>query len=289
MTVRNIIQNILVAGANSFVGNRLIYELKNNTANHITGVYHKNTNYLHADIINVPIVDIQKLQNDFDILFLVSAFVPVNNKITTRERALLFETNVELVYKLCTLFTNAKIIYCSSVSVFSLSDIICENSNMSGLNEYGISKIWAEKVVESVDNYAILRFSSIYGEGMKMNTFLSNCIKQAITNNEIVIYGTGERRQDYIHVSDVVEFLLSASQHTTNEIFLGVSGKSHSNIEIAKIISQVTDSNIIFKGEDNSPSFVYDNYYTCQALSYKAKMNINDGIKALIEWIRKQY
>jgi len=281
-------QNILVVGANSFVGSFLINELKKNNLNRITGIYHKNTDNLHSDITNISVSDIETLPNNFNQVYLISAFVPMQNYLTEQERKLLYETNIELTNTICLQFTNAKIIYCSSVSVFSVSNnVIDEYSPIAGLNEYGISKLWAEKVVKSSNQYAILRFSSIYGKDMKTNTFLPNCIKQAITNDEIVIYGKGERLQDYIHVSDVVRYLISAAQCPTNEIFLGVYGKSFSNLEIAKIISQITGCGISFKDDDHSPSFVYNNNYTCKTLSCYPKMDINNGINSLIEWFKK--
>ncbi len=280
-------QNILVVGANSFIGSNLITALKKNPANFIVGVYHTNVDKLHQDIKNISINDIDKQINSFDFVYLIGAFIPESNHIGFEGRKRLFESNVLLIHQITSLFPDAKIVLCSSVSVYASShNTINENSSLGGINEYGISKLWGEKIVSNCKRYAIVRCSSVYGQGMKMNTFLPRCIFQAINDKEIIIYGNGERSQDYIHVSDVAEFLIKAAKCNESGIFLGVSGKSIANIEVAKIIASKAKAKITFKGIDNSPSFVYDNEYTCDKLSYRARANFEKGIESLTEWIK---
>lgn len=64
----------------------------------------------------------------------------------------------------------------------------------------------AEEIV-SGDKNVILRISSLYGEGMKENTLISNYCDKALENKCIEVWVTGSRKQNYIHVANVVELL----------------------------------------------------------------------------------
>ena len=278
---------ILVVGANGFVGNHLIDFLKKEHS--VVGVYNTNTNNLHSDIINVPIIRIQKLANDFDYVFLLNASVITNKNVSEKERNNLFTNNVAITNLICEHFTNSRIVYCSSVSVYAENnEKINEHSALGEQNEYGISKLWAEHIVKKCVSYAIVRCSSIYGKGMSEKTILPAYIKQALKDNRIKIWGNGFRRQDYVNVSDVVQYLWSAAKCNLNDTFLAVNNQSYSNTEIAKIISTYTNAEIVFENEDKSPSYFYNNDYTQKQLSYSPQIDMESGIQTLIQWL-KQY
>ena len=278
---------ILIVGANGFLGNYLINFLKND--HYVIGIYHKNTNNLHSNVKNIPISDIKKIERDFDYVFLLNASVITNKNISEKERNNLFTNNVVTTSLICEHFKNSRIVYCSSVSVYAKNnEIINEHSALGEQNEYGIAKLWAEHIVKKCARYAIVRCSSIYGEGMLEKTILPIYIKQALKEKKIKIWGDGLRCQDYINVCDVAKYLWLAAKSNLNDIFLSVYNKSYSNIEIAEIISKYTNAEIVFENEDKSPSFFYNNDYTQKKLLYSPQVNIENGIQSLIQWI-KQY
>ena len=68
-------QNCLVVGANSFIGSHLIDSLKRDGP--VTGVYHQNTEKLHENILNIPISELNTLdENSYTCVFIVSAYIP---------------------------------------------------------------------------------------------------------------------------------------------------------------------------------------------------------------------
>lgn len=278
---------ILVVGANGFVGYHLIDYLKKRHS--VVGVDRVNTISLHPDITNIPITNILELNKDFDYVFLLNASVVTSNNISDKDRDDLFTNNIVVTNFVCEHFANSRIVYCSSVSVYASSqERINEHSALGEQNEYGISKLWAEYVVKKSANHAIVRCSSIYGKGMSMRTILPIYIIQALKEKKIKIWGDGLRCQDYINVCDVVKYLWLAAKSNLNDTFLSVYNQSYSNVDIAKIISKITNAEIVFENDDNAPSFFYNNNYTQQQLSYSPNVDIESGIQSLVQWI-KQY
>lgn len=277
----------IVIGANGFIGRNLIATLKKDSK--VIGVYHSNNDGLYSDIKNISSKDLENLENDFDVVYILSAFI-AGGQLSVADRKNLFKVNVQMVDTICKKFSNSRIIYVSSVSVYKESnDSVLEQSEEGGINEYGISKLWGEKIIERCNNYSIVRLSSVYGIGMKLNTIIPNYIKQALQNYAISIWGDGQRKQNYIHVSDVVNFLKKAAIIHENGIYLGTASESISNLELAKIIAQKTDCSLSFINDDISPSFCYDNKYSVTKLNYYPTVTIEKGISELIEWIKEKY
>jgi UDP-glucose 4-epimerase len=276
----------LVIGSNSFLGNILSKKI-DRIGDVVLGVYHKNTNNLFEGIEHVPIANLKNLKKNFDVVYIVSAFVPDSKQKDIEQR--LLEVNQELVATVCNQFKNSKIIYCSSVSVYEITEeIINEASVLSPATLYGESKRIGEEIVKKHFKYAVVRISSMYGVNMKATTFLPLIIKSAIENNQIKLYGDGKRQQNYIHVNDVANYLIASSFYPGNGTFLAVSSASISNSVVANAIKKVLkDINIIFRGEDKSKSYFYDNTETNRKLKLSPKKEFNTEVKSVIEWMKK--
>jgi len=275
---------ILIVGINSFLGKSIYHFLKD--SNHITGIYNENIDeFKNLELIQVK--ELSKLDGtSFDQIYIVSAFVPREESDINTEK--LFKANVELPQLLSNQFPEARIIYCSSVSVYEgLTNTlnINEETRVSPVLPYALSKLWGEAVVARHRSYGILRISSIYGIGMKENTFVPRIVQDAISHREIKIIGDGTRLQNYIHVDTLARMAISAACKERNGIFLAVGNKSYSNLEIAKLVQKFTNASLTFGGKDSSRSYTYENNYL-KDMDFKT---IEDGIKEYIEWKKKQY
>lgn len=280
-------KKILVVGANSFIGSHLISKIRDKAI--VVGIYNTNVDKIPTKIKTYSIDEIRKLKDDFEIVYLLSAYITkeVNN---FDERKKMFNVNVELVDKICNKFKHSKVVYSSSVSVYKeKGSEIFEFDNEGGLNEYGVSKMWGEKIIKQLSNYSIIRFSSVYGIGMNQSSIIPVYIDQALKNNIINVWGDGTRKQNYLHISDAINFLIKASESKNNGIYLGAFTNSISNKELAEIIAQQTNSKVSFIGEDNSPSFCYNNQLTVEELGYSGSFAIENGISELIKWTKEKY
>jgi nucleoside-diphosphate-sugar epimerase len=206
---------------------------------------------------------------------------------------LLFKVNVQLTEEIINKFPNAKIIYISSASIYlSSGNLIEEDTIDCPTNDYSISKYWAERLVLKSRRASIIRLSSLFGRNMKENTIIPNYVDQALKNNKIEVWGEGKRIQNYIHVDDACSLIKKILYHheiCVDKILLAVSNKEYSNLELAKIVANVTQAKIEFVNQDDSLSFKYNNKKTQDLLSWSSTLDFNNEIRNYISWKQKQY
>ena len=89
-----------------------------------------------------------------------------------------------------------------------------------------------EEMVKQNSSYSILRFSSLFGIGMKQDNFIRRAIEQALEKNNIVLFGDGLRKQNYLNVNQAVEYLVATADCKDNFIGLAVDNVSYSNKQI---------------------------------------------------------
>lgn len=276
-------KKILIIGANGFLGNCLSKKCID-LGWAVDGVIHKSSNNLAAGINEViPVSSIADLsKNTYDYIFNVAAFIPYG-AYNTPDRHIL-ETNIELVLTINKNFPAAKVIFASSVAVYgSTNGVISEKTECVNNNMYGLSKLCGELITRHHPSYAIVRFSSLYGKGMYQGSFIPRMINDAKNKKVITLFGDGARKQNYLHVQDAAGYCINAALYGDNDVYLGVSASSYKNIEIAGIVANYTsNSTITHTGADTSPSFVYDNRHTQDALKYTPAITIENGIKELI-------
>ena len=279
----------LVIGANSFLGRSLIEQLKEKQAD-VTGVFHQNTDKLLKDIFYCDVDRLWELPNDYSYVYLISAYIPTQKIMTAEDLNILEKVNVQLPERVVAKFTQAKIIYTSSVAVYGRqTEEINEQSLPYEPNAYGNSKWLGEMAIRKAAKYAIIRISSMYGIGMKEHTFLPNSIKQAIQSNVVKVWGDGSRAQNYIQVRDVAHYLYRAALSTQNGCYLAVDKKSYTNLEIARIIQSQMNCSIEMFGEDDSSSYYYQNQDTNQVLNYEPKYTLVQNLEEIIKWIKRKY
>jgi nucleoside-diphosphate-sugar epimerase len=278
---------VLITGVYGFLGSHLAKKLCEKHT--VIGLYHSDVKSIPGDTVNVY-NDLELIQSIPDIIILCHAKVSSGNYKVQND--LLFNSNVSFTEKVINKFPFTKIVYISSVSIFDNNVIlISENSINKPENGYAISKFWGENIVlQNPKNY-VIRLSSLYGTGMKENTLIPNYCDQAIKKKTIQVWGSGSRLQNYIHVDDAINLIEKIIDYKLNINFpiLGVSNKEYSNNEVAKIISDLTNSKIEYINQDNSLSFRYKNKLTQNALNWHSKIDLKEGIKQYLEWKKKQY
>ncbi len=254
----------------------------------VSGVYNKNrSNLTHENVKYVSVNNISDLVDEYQKVFFVASFIPRVSEDYLNDN--LYSINVGLLKKCLNYFPSARFILASSVSVYGEPEpIITEKTRSYNVNNYGLSKLWSENILKSHHSYSILRISSMYGVGMKINTFIPLIICQAIEKGKIIIFGDGSRKQNYIHVSDVVNLMLRAASCEENRVFLATDLESYSNADMARNIQKIIKGmQIEFVGEDNSQSYFYNPTTTYKRLGYTPQTSLFAELENLIRWIRK--
>ncbi|MCW3082652.1 MAG: NAD-dependent epimerase/dehydratase [Bacteroidetes bacterium] len=268
--------NAAVVGANGFLGRNLISALLEKKFR-VLALYNNNNDRIPEGCTKIPVTRINKIPLITDYLF-----ITIGNHSLDQKK---FDAQREFINSILQKVSFQKVIYVSSVAVYGAhSDVIKEESNFNTPSIYGQAKIAEEKLIVQQKNYAIIRFTYLYGAGMDQNSLLPKMCKQAKQNKSIAVYGNGSRKQDYLEVSDAVELLIAAALQEENEIFIGATGTSFSNKEVAEEIAvNIPGTTIELMNEDKAPSFFYDVEKTKTELNWQPRVAFNDGIKKMIE------
>lgn len=274
---------VLVIGANGFLGRNLVKRCLFMAWN-VTCVYHNNYDLIPKGCKKYSYDELKTINNSFDVVFLLAASIPY--KHFNHPSVELLQSNILLSLETMKKFTNSKLIFSSSASVYgNHEEVITESSGYNNPSFYGLTKLAGETIVQFHEHYQIIRFSSLYGTGMNPSTFLPTIIDDAKFKKLMTIHGEGTRYQDYLHVDDAVGYLVSAATCNISGIYLGVNGVSCSNIEVAECIRKyVKNCSIQNVGNDDSPSFRYNNDITKNILKFTPKISLEKGIEEFITY-----
>jgi len=274
---------IAISGISGFLGANLA--LFFSKENKVTGI---STSAIAANFRVYDFTQLELMEHP-DVVIHCHAAVVSGNTVLDNET--LFNGNVHATDKIVNQFPKAAHLYISSASVHgSSAGTIHEKTPVAPLSAYAIAKLWGENIVLKAEKSVVIRLSSLYGNGMKENTLIPNYTNQAIKNHQIEVWGKGERRQNYFHISDAATLLeaIIRKNDWSQQIYLGTSDKEYSNIEIAKMIAAETQSEIIFKNNDNALSVHYNNSFTQNSLNWQPQTAITTGLKQYTAWKRRQ-
>jgi nucleoside-diphosphate-sugar epimerase len=273
-------QSVLITGINGFLA-RHLQKILTAEDYRVVGLSRTGS----PDTIQNPEVKIYNnqealFQNEhaFKYIFHLASFIPYGK--FHEPHAEFYTTNIKLSGLIAEHYASSKFVFASSVAVYGvpLQLPLQVNSPFNRPDYYGLSKIAGEAIVKNHTNHAIIRFSSIIGNGMKPVSLIPRMIEQAKQTKVIQVWGTGERIQNYVDVRNAARLCLHCADYTESIITLGVAEKSYTNNEVAQLIALNTGAGIQYTGEDPSPSFTYDPNPEYKALHYKPTITFEQTI-----------
>lgn len=140
----------------------------------------------------------------------------------------------------------------------------------------------------------IIRIFNTYGPRMRRDDgrVIPNFIYQALTNRPITIYGKGAQTRSFCYITDLVEGIFRAMNIKIHEpINLG-NPNEFKILQLAKIVLKLTGSKsrIIYKAlpEDDPCQRQPDIRKARQILSWRPKIELEEGLCKTIEWFKTQ-
>ncbi|MBT4952107.1 MAG: NAD-dependent epimerase/dehydratase family protein [Pelagibacteraceae bacterium] len=268
-------KKVLVTGGVGFIGSNLIKELKNkdfevvSLDNYSTG--DKKNEISGVTYINDDIINIFKLDNDFDICFHLAAQSRVQPSFEDPEESL--RVNVIGTSKVMDWAhkNKIKVVYAGSSS---------KHHDPSD-SPYAMYKFLGEEVCKLYKksfkvNVEISRFYNVYGPGENIDEKFGNVIgiwSAKIQKKEpIPIVGDGEQKRDFIHVFDLVEGLIKIAKTDLihDDAWELGTGVNYSVNELYNF----------FKEKYNVKSI----YIPDQPGNYRKTLRINDDALKLLNW-----
>jgi len=196
-----------------------------------------------------------------------------------------------------------KIIYAESASVYEGSNVFpTPEKEERPISFYGTSKFSNNHFAQIYKktygmNLTALRYFCVYGPRQDyrrtvppvMSAFIIKLLKE----ENPIIYGTGKKRRDFIHINDINKFhlLCLTNKETDNRVFNLGSGKNYSIIEIYKLISELLNTKISPIYKDDLPGECQNtlaDIKRAKKLGWKPEIDIETGLRGMIKYIKKE-
>lgn len=158
---------------------------------------------------------------------------------------------------------------------------------------YASTKLSGETLARTIlssqnTNLIITRFFTVYGPYGRPDMSILRFIHWIMENKEVKIFGDGEQRRSFTYIDDVVDLLLKVQDCNSNETFNVGNNKTSSLNEVVKIIEHFSNKKAQVVNEPRAfrdPDVVLPSLSKSKnILKWEPKTNIEDGIKATIEW-----
>ena len=143
----------------------------------------------------------------------------------------------------------------------------------------------------------VVRIFNTYGPRMQPNDgrVVSNFIMQALRNEDISIYGTGEQTRSFCYVTDLIEAMvrtMNTGPDFTGPVNIG-NPVEFTMIELAELVLRLTGSKskLIFKDlpQDDPKQRKPDIQVATNKLDWAPKVSVNDGLLETVNFFKKNY
>ncbi len=165
------------------------------------------------------------------------------------------------------------------------------------LAPYGATKIAGEILAHTYFfNYGLpvvcLRLFNAYGPRMRPQLVLYRWVENILNGSTIELSGTGTRKRDFTHVSDIVDAIMRAFERGTGYDILNIgNSKPNSLKELLKIVEGATSKKAKVFQRPSSKASVEVTYADIgrarKVLGWKPKVSMKEGVSKFVSWFRK--
>ena len=304
--------NVLITGGAGFVGSHLIERFISKQYNVtvidnlLTGSKKNVEPFLENDNFTFIDFDVQnhiEISQDLDyVLHLASAASPkayTQHPINTLKAGSIGTINTLGLAKA----KGAKYLLTSTSEVYGDPQISPQpetywgNVNPNGVRSmYDEAKRFAEAAVASYNRIynldtRIVRLFNTYGPKMKINDgrVVTNFISQAISGEDITIYGNGDQTRSFCFVDDTVLGIIKAMESDSSEVFNIGNPNEITILQLAEKVISLTNSKSSIKfvelPEDDPMQRKPDITKANKKLNWFPEVSLEDGLMKTIEWV----
>jgi UDP-glucose 4-epimerase len=267
--------SVVITGASGFIGSSLVTKLSSNNKLLVIPVSRSGDKKSHVIVSNYS------NSPKGDILFHLAensdrSVVNNSSEKYLNESKVIVEELIKKKYK--------KIIYFSSSSLYGDNNKIPnkEKTEFYDYDNYTHLKLCNEKKILEAGGM-VIRLANVIGPGMSNSNVLSDIFKQVNVSNSVNLLN-GFSVRDFIFIDDVINVLERLIYKSESGVFNLGSGVGASINELAKLIINTSDKQIVVNSPSNSSSISYnvvDIGKIKNFLDWEPKFSLKQSIKLL--------
>ena len=291
--------NVLITGINGFIGS---YSKKHfeSKGYDVYGIDLFGEGSKNIKIGEVDLANLKAFNQEFDIVIHLagSGSVSMAQKAPEVEKTKAVGSTEHILEYIKNYNKNARLIFSSSAAVYgnSYKRPIIEDDALNPISIYGFHKLEAEKMCEFyAKNYdldiKIVRIFSLYGAGLKKQLLWDFANRAIRAKDELVCFGEGTEKRDYIHVLDLMRFF---------DILIGLDKKfeyynlaSGTSISVKEVMESILrELNLDLKLEfdnikrEGNPEVLISNIDKAKNVGFEPKIAFSEGVKDYIKWFK---
>lgn len=190
-----------------------------------------------------------------------------------------------------------RVIYASSSSVYGNTPDLpaCEDSRLSPISPYGMTKLAAEHLCrlytfEHGLPTISLRYFSVYGPRQRPDMAFHKFIHALLRDEPIIVYGDGEQSRDFTYVDDIVAANLAAIHHGRPGAYYNVGGGVHVTInEVLGLLEQIVgkDGHVHYypRQSGDVAHTIADTTAARTELGFEPVFTLADGLRKEVSWL----
>jgi nucleoside-diphosphate-sugar epimerase len=193
-----------------------------------------------------------------------------------------------------------KFLYASSSSIYGDAEAYPTHESLrpAPVSPYAVTKLAGEHLTRvywrncGLPTIA-LRYFTVYGPRQRPDMAFHRFIRQALCNEPVQVFGTGEQTRDFTFVSDVVAANLAAGQSSVVGMALNVGGGSHASVNQAiELIGALLGRKLKIEYLPTQYGDVHDTSADTSSsqelLGFVPQVSLERGLVAEIEWFSSQ-
>jgi nucleoside-diphosphate-sugar epimerase len=302
---------VLITGVAGFIGSNLAERLLGTDEYEVIGV--DNLAYgvkeqvpagVHFHKLDIRSTEIYPVFKEIDFVFHLAAKNSIidcqNDPVETADINVRGTANVFEAAKRAKV---SKLIYAESSALYEGSDKLpTPETDAKPQSFYSVSKFSSMLFADAYTRYyniktTALRYFCVYGPRQDYRRTIpplfSAFIIKLLTGNQPIIYGTGEKRRDFIHVDDINDFhlLCMKDERTTGRVFNLGSGTNYSVNNIYTVITDLLKSSVkpIYKPDIPGEAFAnLADITQARSLGWSPRITLRTGLETSIKFIKNE-
>lgn len=191
------------------------------------------------------------------------------------------------------------LVYPSSCEIYGDSETpIGEDFPLNPTNPYAASKAAIDRLCYAYHrcyglDVKIVRLFNPYGPNQQLNKIMPTFYFKAVRDEPITVYGDGTDTRDYVYIRDIARGLWLARKLQPGEAINLATGKATTNLEVAKLIKELTGSSSEITFVDYPEVFggirhqvgSYEKAKRC--IGWEPEAPLRDGVRETMNWLSR--